>query len=111
MPAKLKPLYRLDAHEILTYTSIKSITPLKMKCPLSRGATSHTIKEAMSFLESEMPGTKRDFLFTYVDSREPPSAQSAFGTCRQCGQPTYESLCSVCNLANQLKEKDASEES
>jgi tRNA(Ile)-lysidine synthase TilS/MesJ len=111
MPSKLKPLYRLDAHEILTYTSVKSIAPLKMKCPLSRGATSHTIKHALSFLESEMPGTKRDFLFTYIDSRKPPSDRSTFGTCQQCGQATYENLCSVCNLANQLEEKQVSVES
>ncbi len=104
IPAKMKPLYRLDAVEILTYCSIRSIEPVGTKCPYSRGATSHNFKEALDFLESRMPGTKRDFLFSYVNGRQSPSADADFGTCRQCLQPTYADLCSVCSLANQLRD-------
>ena len=74
LPVKLKPLYRLDAREIRTYCRIKEIIPLAAKCPHSRGATSHAYQEALELLESKMPGTKRDFLFSYIDSRKPPRA-------------------------------------
>lgn len=109
LPAKLKPLYRLESYEIRTYCEHRGIAPLTMKCPLSRGATSHAFKEALDFLENVMPGTKRDFLFTYVDRREPPTHDD-FGTCARCGEPTYMDLCSVCNLKMTLEEVDKKEE-
>jgi len=106
MPAKLKPLYRLEAHEIRTYCKLADIVPVESKCPYSRGATSHSFKEALHFLEQKMPGTKRDFLFTYVDRRKPPVPDSAYGVCGVCGEPAYSDLCSVCNLLGQVREKD-----
>ncbi len=102
IPTKLKPLYRVDAREISIYCQVKGITPIGESCPLSRGATSHMFKEALNLLESKMPGTKRDFLFSYVDRRHPPEADSDFAVCRGCGEPTYEDVCSVCNLLKKL---------
>jgi tRNA(Ile)-lysidine synthase TilS/MesJ len=106
LPAKLKPLYRLESSEIRTYCTLKGIVPLDSKCPMSRGATSHIIKEALDFLEYEMPGTKRDFLFHYVKQKASDEARSPFVDCRQCGEPSYDGLCSVCNLKAQLEAKD-----
>jgi uncharacterized protein (TIGR00269 family) len=106
MPAKSKPLYRLEAHEIRTYCRLADIMPIESKCPFSRGATSHAFKEALHYLEEKMPGTKRDFLFTYVSRRYPPLPISSYGVCRVCGEPTYSDLCSVCNLLAQMREKD-----
>lgn len=105
LPAKVKPLYRLEAYEVLIYCSLKGIAPLEMKCPLSRGATSHTFKEALDFLEDKMPGTKRHFLFSYLRQRPSQGEEPPPATCMQCGEPAYEDLCSVCNLANQLRRK------
>lgn len=110
-PTKLKPLYRLEAYEIRAYCEVKGITPVETKCPFSRGATSHFFKEALNFLEAKMPGTKRDFLFTHFDQATPPTtASSPFETCRQCGEPAYGSVCSVCNLLNLLREKEIERE-
>jgi len=105
-PAKLKPLYRLEASEIRTYCTLKGIIPLDMKCPMSHGATSHIFKEALDFLEDEMPGTKRDFLFHYAKRKVLNEERSPFVECRQCGEPSYDGLCSVCNLKGQLEAKD-----
>lgn len=106
IPTKLKPLYRVDAREITIYCRIKGIKPTEVPCPLSRGATSHMFKEALDLLESKMPGTKRDFLFSYLDRRHPPGADSDFAVCRGCGEPAYEDVCSVCNLRSRLEEVD-----
>ena len=110
MPAKLKPLYRVDSYEIITYCRLKGIIPFTAKCPLSRGATSHMMKEALELLELKMPGTKRDFLYTHVDRQAPPVCSEPFGICRQCGQPTWQDMCGVCNLANQIREKEQAED-
>ena len=105
MPAKLKPLYRLESHEIRTFCKLTGIAPVEMKCPFSRGATSHVFKEALHFLEDKMPGTKRDFLFTFVRRRKPPQPDSPYELCRACGEPAYSNLCSVCNLLEQMPDK------
>jgi tRNA-5-methyluridine54 2-sulfurtransferase len=105
MPIKLKPLYRLESQELRTYCRVKSISPAEGRCPLSRGATSHIVKEALEFLENKMPGTKRDFLFSYLDSKGAPSGESDIGTCIRCGEPAFGEVCSVCNLLDQLRER------
>lgn len=105
-PAKLKPLYRVEASEIRTYCSLKGIMPLDMKCPLSRGATSHVFKEALDFLEGKMPGTKRDFLFRFYKKDRIQEGSNPYVSCRECGEPSYDGFCSVCNLKSLLAEKD-----
>jgi tRNA-5-methyluridine54 2-sulfurtransferase len=104
MSAKLKPLYRLESSELRAYCQFASIRPHTAKCPLSRGATSHIIKEALDFLEKKMPGTKRDFLFSYLRTRRPPEFdQSEMRFCERCGEPAFLSVCSVCSLKEQLE--------
>jgi tRNA-5-methyluridine54 2-sulfurtransferase len=105
LPAKIKPLYRVEAREIRLYCSIKGIQPLEQKCPLSRGATSHSFKEALDFLELRMPGTKRDFLFTFLGRQKPAPTPPMFYECTQCGDPSFGEICSVCNLMSQLQPK------
>lgn len=103
LPAKLKPLYRLEDKEIRTYCKLMHILPLEMECPFSKGATSRTFQEALSFLEDKMPGTKRDFLYTFIDRRKPPQLESAFQACRVCGEPSYGEYCSVCNILRRMR--------
>jgi uncharacterized protein (TIGR00269 family) len=104
IPAKMKPLYRLEIKEILHYCRVKGIQPAEAQCPFSRGATSHAFKNALEYLEGEMPGMKRNFLFTYLD-KQPPEPGSDFGVCRDCGEPAYADRCGVCNLLDRLQDK------
>jgi len=107
LPAKLKPLYRLEAHEIRTYCKLKDIIPLDRKCEFARGATSHSFKQALDFLEDKMPGTKRDFLFTYLSNRNPPQCQTPYSICEACGEPCFGDICSVCNLLDRKPENSS----
>jgi tRNA-5-methyluridine54 2-sulfurtransferase len=104
IPAKYKPLYRLESHEIRTYCRLQGIVPLDARCPLSRGATSRTFKEALDLMESKMPGSKRDFLFTFLDRKSalPSKPPSAFDSCVQCGQPCFSGICSACHLKGKM---------
>lgn len=101
-PAKLKPLYRLEAKELRFYCQLQQIEPVEGRCPLSRGATSHTFKEALDFLEKRMPGTKRDFLFCYLADKKAPVHDITLNTCQRCGEPSFGELCSVCHLLEQI---------
>ncbi len=110
MPARVKPLYRLDAYEITTYCGVRHISFLDSKCPMSRGATSHSFKEALRFLEEKMPGTKRHFLFKHLRGKKVPGNGQDFGICRECSEPTFGDHCSVCALrahVNQPRKKVA----
>jgi tRNA-5-methyluridine54 2-sulfurtransferase len=109
MPARLKPLYRLEASEILTYCNLKGIRYVARRCPLSRGATSHFFKEALDLLESRMPSTKRDFLFTYLDRHQVCQEEDPFLTCTRCGEPSHAQLCSVCTLLAKVESGRLSE--
>ncbi len=106
MPARVKPLYRLDAYEIVTYCRVKNISFLDSKCPMSRGATSHSFKEALQFLEEKMPGTKRHFLFKHLRSKKAPRNGHGFGTCKKCSEPAFQDLCSVCALEEHLNQPE-----
>jgi tRNA(Ile)-lysidine synthase TilS/MesJ len=103
LPARAKPLYRLDARDIAIYCGLRGVEPVESSCPLAHGATSHIFKEALELLEAKMPATKRDFLFTFLDRRAEPDTLDVFGTCRKCGGASYGDLCAVCNLADQMK--------
>ncbi|MCE5335491.1 MAG: tRNA 2-thiocytidine biosynthesis TtcA family protein [Desulfobacteraceae bacterium] len=103
MPAKAKPLYRLESHELRAYCCFASIRPHGERCPLSRGATSHIVKDALDVLEQKMPGTKRDFYFTYLKNRQAPrSEEREIAICKTCGEPAYMETCSVCTIRAQL---------
>ncbi len=103
--ARLKPLYRLDQREIRYYVKMRDIKPVEGEgCPFNKGATSHYYQQAMAFLEDKMPGTKRDFLFTYL-KRHKPAVEDEFGSCVRCGQPTYVELCGACRLKDQIEAK------
>lgn len=104
MPAKVKPLYRLESHELRTYCRVASIRPLSSPCPYSHGATSHVIKEALDFIENRMPGSKRDFLYSYLRHKQPPATDpSGMKFCENCGEPAYFKVCSVCSLKERLE--------
>ena len=102
IPARIKPLFRVEADEIRIYCQIKGINYFSGTCPFSRGATSHIFFEALSFLEAEMPGTKRDFLFHFVRNHTPPETDINYKTCSKCGYPSYSDLCSLCSLKERL---------
>ncbi|MCF8110003.1 MAG: adenine nucleotide alpha hydrolase family protein [Desulfobacteraceae bacterium] len=107
IPAKLKPLHRLEIKEILAYCKIKHITPSRDACPFSRGATSNYFAEALEFLDKKMPGTKRGFLFSYL--RKPKELRPAdnYVNCAVCGEPALFSTCPVCGIKKRIQEIEA----
>jgi len=111
IPAKLKPLYRVEIKEIRIYCELRGIEPVEATCPFSKGATSHTFKEALDFLEGRMPGTKRSFLFSYLQGKQPFESGGDFGTCKLCGYPAPYEICGLCSLKGQLEDRCPPEKS
>jgi uncharacterized protein (TIGR00269 family) len=100
---RVKPLYRLDEFEITAYVRVHDIRPdAGPGCPFNRGATSRFHKEALELLEDRMPGTKRNFMFGYLEQQNQPLSEDVFQACRRCGQPTSVDLCAACRLKERL---------
>jgi uncharacterized protein (TIGR00269 family) len=99
MPARIKPLFRLESEEIRIYCRIKGISYFAEKCPFSKGATNHMFLEALQLLEIKMPGTKRDFLFGYLADKKPPQPEEVpMKNCTICGAVSYQDVCTVCRI-------------
>ncbi len=105
LPAKLKPLYRVDIQEIKTYCRLQGVEPASATCSYSKRATSHVHKQALEFLEAKMTGTKRSFLFSYLKGKPPPEPDPIETFCSQCGHPSYLPVCGLCSLYNRIAEK------
>lgn len=102
IPAKIKPLYRLEKIEIQYYCELKNIQPVKKQCPFAKGATSNYYQQTLDFLEDKMPGTKRNFLYSYLRKKKNLVYEEPFKTCRECGEPAYSELCGICSLKKSL---------
>ncbi|MEJ5301573.1 MAG: ATP-binding protein [Thermodesulforhabdaceae bacterium] len=103
MPARIKPLFRLESEEIRIYCHIKGISYFAEKCPFSRGATNHMFLEALQLLEDKMPGTKRDFLFGYLADKKPPQPEELpMKNCTLCGAISYQDVCTVCRIKQEI---------
>lgn len=98
--SRIKPLFRLESEEIRIYCHIRGISYLSDRCPFARGATNHIFLEALQFLESRMPGTKRDFLFGYIDKKPLSSLteDKPEKRCSICGSLSYQDVCNVCRI-------------
>lgn len=100
---KIKPLLRIAERETAAYCVLKNIDYEVDECPMVSGNTGNRLKEWLTELEDQRPGTKSKFLFgfieraapTYVKARE---EQVVLHTCDSCGQPTTNQTCAFCLL-------------
>ncbi|MFW6081589.1 MAG: hypothetical protein ACOC7W_06720 [Desulfosalsimonas sp.] len=104
VPAKIKPLHRLEIKEIRVYCRLREIHPAVDSCPLSTGATSSYFTEALEYLDENMPGIKRGFLFSYLKKPKELNMSDEFRKCAICGQPSLSYTCPVCALKKRVIE-------
>lgn len=105
VPARIKPLYRVDVREIKAYNNINTIRAVQGSCPFTKGATSPHFKEALSLLEQRMPGLKRSFLYAYLKEKPESKPDAEYGSCDLCGEPAFGPLCSICSLKKRVLSK------
>lgn len=104
IPAKIKPLHRLETKEILVYCRFHGIRPARASCPFSTGATSNYFTEALEYLEENMPGIKRGFLFSYLRKPKDLQINDEFSKCTICGRPSLSDTCPVCAIKKRVRE-------
>jgi len=102
---KVKPLYRLSELETAAYAFLRGIDYVVEECPLVAGNTQLRYKEAMNQLEATSPGTKAQFLLSYLDRAAPLFASQDVTTlteCERCAQPTTGRFCAFCRAQAQI---------
>jgi tRNA(Ile)-lysidine synthase TilS/MesJ len=112
--------------ETASYGFLKGIDYVTEECPMSEDATSLVYKEALSFVEEQMPGTRTVFYQGFLDPGNPlrrapegrPREETAEGeaggmaegagtprACASCGAPTYAETCSFCRLRERVQKR------
>ncbi len=61
-------------------------------------------KEVLDFLEQKIPGTKRNFLYAYVENKPIPKDEEGFKECKECGFPSHLDVCGLCLLRKRLED-------
>jgi tRNA-5-methyluridine54 2-sulfurtransferase len=117
MAKKVKPLYRLGEREMAAYCVLRGLDYVVEECPLVGGNTVLRYKDALNELEREMPGTKAQFLYGFLDRvqgahfAEADAEAGALVPCSRCGMPTTapagrsareEPVCAFCRTRGRL---------
>lgn len=104
---KVKPLYTFTERETLSYALIREIDYLEEECPHAQGASSILYKEVLNRIELESPGTKANFMVTFLDRARGLFEDRERGdvtACIRCGEPTTTEVCAFCRIWERARE-------
>jgi len=101
---KVKPLYRLMERETAAYCVIKGIDYVVEECPLVEGNTQMRYKTLLDQIEADLPGTKHNFLFGFLEKGRAhfPRDGVELVPCVECGGPTSSDVCAYCRARQRL---------
>lgn len=97
---KVKPLFKFTAEENQFYVSLKGLKYVDKRCPYSKGASSIEYKRILNEIEKQSPSTKLRFYLDFIKKLKPllHIPQPLLDPCKNCGQPTTVTICSICRL-------------
>src|SRR5262245_46805685 len=111
---KVKPLYRLAERETAAYCVLTGIDYVVEECPLVAGNTQMRYKDTLNRMEEDVPGTKHNFLFGFLDhasSLLEHGDTAELTSCTRCGgvtqapaEPGEEAVCAFCRTRARLVE-------
>ena len=107
--SRVKPLYTMTEREVAANAILRGINYVEEDCPNSVGASSILYKEALDAIELRSPGTKHNFISSFLENVRPlmEVSQEDFELreCDACGQSTTSRTCSFCRMWDQAREK------
>lgn len=96
---KIKPMCRLAGDEIKAYARDLDLPAAWGDCPRARGATLSYYQHAVNYLDEKMPGSKRNFYFSFLRNKGgPPETPQEAGACQVCGGVTHAEICTPCRM-------------
>jgi len=103
---KVKPFCEVLENESALYAYVKKIPFQDTPCPYASEALRNDIRTMLNLMEEKHAGTK----FTVSRAMErlrPALEQTAqredFQVCNQCGEPSAQTLCKVCELLRHVR--------
>ncbi len=106
---RIKPLAETPENEVIAYTAYKQIPHYSDECcPYSYMAKRNYFREMLNKMENDLPGTKYSILSTFKQLKpllEQKKHEQQIRKCTQCGNPSSQTFCMVCQKQNQLLEQ------
>jgi uncharacterized protein (TIGR00269 family) len=101
---KVKPLIRLGERETAAFCVLRGIEYIVDECPMATGNKHLGYKDVLNQIETQSPGSKAAFYFSFLDRVSDHFASVAeeeregLHPCPGCGAPTTAELCAFCKL-------------
>lgn len=110
---RIKPLLPLSEKEIVIYLMVQGAFTDLPECPYAHTALRGEVREMLSSLELEYPGTRqklisaRDDVRKIIGAGEPGmQGKGAVTRCRRCGEICSGEMCAVCRVLERANEKN-----
>ena len=102
---KIKPLCEIPENESALYAYTKKITFQDTPCPYASDALRNDIRTMLNNIEEKHAGTK--FTISRTMERLRPAIEQIaikedFKTCKECGEPSAQELCKICEMLQQI---------
>lgn len=107
LPKKVKPLMFTSERHTLQYCLLRDIPFFADKCP-AWSPKGHSLKEVFETLERTVPSGKLQLLLSLMEVM-PPKEEYMWlptGLCPDCGEPTSQPKCPLCQLSEWFAQKD-----
>ena len=105
---KVKPLVRLGERETAAFCVLQGIDYIVDECPMAVGNKHLGYKDALNQIETQSPGSKAAFYFTFLErvsalfTSVAESDREGLHPCPGCGSPTIGELCAFCKLVDKV---------
>jgi len=104
---KVKPLVFVGNDDVDMYAKLKGVDFVEENCPFSKGATSKVYSEIFRILDEKQPGIKPIFLMGfYREKARFKDGDVKLNSCKICGYPTTDEICSFCKLKIKLNDDE-----
>ncbi|GAA5261654.1 TIGR00269 family protein [Methanocalculus sp.] len=110
---RIKPLLPLSEKEIVIYLMVQGAFTDLPECPYAHTALRGEVREMLSSLELQYPGTRQKLISARDDVREIVGAgepgvrgEGAVNRCRRCGEICSGEICAVCRVLELANEKN-----
>lgn len=103
---KIKPFCEIPERETALYAYVRRIGFQSKPCPYASEAMRNDVREMLDKIEDRHTGTKFT-IFRSVERIRPALEEmvkkEALGECDECGEPTTEKTCRVCQMLQRLR--------
>ena len=103
---RIKPLYFCLEQETTKYSKLMNFPVIYERCPCSVDAHRRQFKNLLDSLETNYPGIKnrivKNFLDLLSELRKFYKKEGQIVYCKNCGEPSSDSLCNACKLIKKL---------